>query len=167
MKIISVTKGQHVVVDDADYEFLSQWKWAAAYSPYTQTFYAMRTYMPKGRRGKKLSIRMHRQIVGCVKGMDVDHINGNTLDNRRGNLRICTRGENSRNQKTRSSNSSGYKGVSWDINREKWSARIMRDGKTVNIGRFTSLDQAALAYNDAALAYHGPYAKLNKVAVPN
>ena len=88
----------------------------------------------------------------------VDHIDGNTLNNQRSNLRTCTQGENMRNQKISSRNTSGIKGVSWSKNRERWLACIKGNGKQIYLGHFICPLMAKLAYNKAAVKYHGEFA---------
>lgn len=92
MKEIPLTQGKFSKVDDADYEWLSQWKWFAVFNPSTNSFYAIRNDKTPNQRSK---VWMARQIMGFPdKSLDVDHQNRDTLDNQRGNLRTCTRSEN-------------------------------------------------------------------------
>lgn len=104
---------------------------------------------------------LHRFLIAAPKGSIVDHINGNPLDNRKSNLRLCTRAQNCQNQRIGKSNSSGYKGVSWETWSQKWHASITANGKQRSLGRFSSKEAAAKAYNKATLKYHGQYARLN------
>lgn len=106
---------------------------------------------------------MHRYLMGDPTGLEVDHINLDTLDNRRSNLRVATRSQNAANRRRQSNNSSGYKGVSWNKERKKWHAYICVGRKHITLGRFNSIVQAARAYNDAALTFFGEYAKLNVI----
>jgi len=108
-------------------------------------------------------IRLHRLITNAPYDMEVDHINGNKLDNRNYNLRICTKAENQRNRSKQSNNSSGYKGVSWHKGMNKWTANIGINGKREYIGSFSDKDEAARAYNQAAIKHHGEFAKLNLI----
>ncbi len=106
------------------------------------------------------TLYMHRLLAGDPVGMEVDHINGDGLDNRRENLRVCTPGENRKN--TRSfTGASRYKGVSWDKHIKRWRAAITVDWETVRLGHFGIERNAALAYDRAALEYHGSYAHTN------
>lgn len=112
---------------------------------------------------KRITYCLHRLITTCPEGMYVDHINGDTLDNTKSNLRICTNKENCRNTKLSKNSTSGYKGVSCykkDRNK-KWIAKIMVDYKTINLGYFWTKEEAAYAYNLAAVKYHGDFARLN------
>lgn len=106
---------------------------------------------------------MHRFIIEAPKGMVVDHINGNKLDNRKSNLRICTQSGNTANGPIRSSNSSGFKGVSWDKRSSKWSVDITKDYKHIYGGKFDNLADAAKRYNELAIKFHGQFAKLNVI----
>jgi len=91
----------------------------------------------------------------------VDHINGNTLDNRKNNLRICSRTENSRNTKLSKNNSTGYKGVTYYKRDGKYVAKITVDRKRIHIGYFTTLIEAATAYDLMARKHFGEYANIN------
>ncbi len=95
------------------------------------------------------------------KGFDIDHINGDGLDNRKSNLRICKHGENQYNSKMPKNNTSGYKGVYWDKRRNKWISQININGKHVYIGQFINAIDAANAYDKAAMQYHKEFAKPN------
>lgn len=107
--------------------------------------------------------RLHRGIMNAKPNEIVDHVNGDRLDNRKSNLRLCTNAENSRNANISKNNTSGYKGVSWDKSRNLWHAQIMVDKRTIHIGRFGDKLEAAKAYNKAAVKYHGEFALLNNV----
>jgi hypothetical protein len=104
---------------------------------------------------------MHVVIIGKVEGKMTDHRDGDGLNNQRHNLRHCTYAENARNRGATIKNKSGYKGVHWDKQRNKWYAKINRSGKTVFLGRFTDLIKAAKCYDKAARIYHREFAKLN------
>lgn len=152
MRVIELTKGQATIVDDEDFERLAQYRWH-----FTSHGYARRSGWENG---KKTNILMHRIILGDVcAGMDVDHINGNRLDNRRCNLRPATRSENCSNVKLRKTNTTGVKGVS--VRGGKFIARIGKGGKIYNLGTFASLGEATEVYNKAAEEMHGSFARLN------
>lgn len=155
-KEINLSQGKVAIVDDADFAELSRSKWFV-----TANGYAIRNI----RTGllKYTNETMHRVIMNPPAGMDVDHINGNKLDNRRANLRICTRSQNLRNSAAHSDNASGFKGVSWFKPAQRWKARIWVDNKEKHLGYFDTPEAAALAYNEAAKKYHGEYARLNEV----
>jgi hypothetical protein len=95
--------------------------------------------------------------------MIVDHINGNTLDNRKLNLRICKNEENVRNQKLSKRNKTGYKGVSYNKRLEKFCATIRFKNKTICLGHFENKIDAAIAYNNSAIKYFGEFSKLNEI----
>lgn len=158
MKEITLTQGQIALVDDEDFDAVSRLKWSARFCKCTHSFYATRTDRSKGSR----TVLMHRFILNAA-GADlfVDHINHDTLDNRRENLRLCSRAENCRNARKRSDGISRFKGVSWDAETGKWRARIDFNGKTINIGRFHEETDAAAAYDRKALELHGEFALTN------
>jgi hypothetical protein len=157
MKKLKLSQGKFAVVDDEDYEELAKYKWRAQKGGYT--FYAVRSSYLKD--GKHNVILMHRVILDAPKGMFVDHINGDGLDNRRCNLRLCTHAENIRNSKTRRDNTSGYKGVYLLKHDRKWCACLSVNGVTRHLGRFTTPEAAARAYNEAAEKYYGRFARTN------
>lgn len=92
----------------------------------------------------------------------VDHINLNGLDNRRGNLRLCTDGQNKANGRIRRDNTSGYRGVYWNASANKWQAYISVNSKRLYLGVFSDPWDAAVAYNDAALKHFGEFARINQ-----
>jgi len=112
---------------------------------------------------KQRTITMHRIITDCPKGMVVDHINHNPLDNRKENLRICTSAENTRNRKIKEGCTSKYKGVIYREKRKKYVATIVFNRKTYNLGYYKNEIDAAIAYNEAAIKYHGEFAYINKI----
>ena len=158
MKEIPLTQGKVAIVSDCDYEWLSQYKWQAMRG-YKETFYAAHAVRPKV--GKRGYIYMHRLILDAPDGMQVDHVNGDGLDNRRQNLRLATNAENRRNTRIAANNTSGCKGVCWDKVEKKWIAQIGINGRTRRIGRFDFLLDAALAYDRAAMAHYGEFANVN------
>lgn len=106
--------------------------------------------------------KMHRLIMVSPKGFQVDHINGNRLDNRRSNLRLCTSSQNNFNRKVIRSNT-GFKGVSHDARCDRYYSRIMLNRKSIPLGRFSSLIEAAEAYNKAAQTLFGEFASINVI----
>lgn len=152
MKAVSLTKGKVAFVDDEDFEWLSQWKWQYV------SKYAMRAFKVNGKVEREL---MHRKIMNTPAGMDTDHKNGNKLDNQRKNLRICTRSENEWNKGKTSRNTSGYMGVNWDMHSRKWKAMIKVHRESIYLGLYQDVVQAAKAYDEAAIKYHGEFAYLN------
>ena len=98
-------------------------------------------------------------IMGEPNGKDVDHINRNPLDNRRENLRICTHQQNQYNRTKQSNNTSGFKGVSFNKEKQKFEARIGIDGKSKFLGYFDTAEKASECYKQAALKHHGDFAR--------
>lgn len=145
---IALTQGKVTLVDLEDFTLLSQFKWHLS-----NVGYACRSY-------KNKKCYMHRLITNAPDGMDVDHINGNKLDNRRSNLRVVTRSQNMANLKSARSKS-GYKGVVWNAALKKWQAQIKVNYKNHSLGYFITAIEAANAYDAAALAHFGNCASLN------
>ena len=109
---------------------------------------------------------MHRTIMKPKDGIDIDHANKNKLDNRRTNLRLCSRSQNLANKFDLNKNRSGYKGVSffkWGNRKKRWVSQIQFRYKTLRIGYFLTPEDAALAYNEAAKEYYGEFARLNNI----
>lgn len=161
MREIPLSQGRVALVDDADFEWLSQWKWHV-YSPPGRTGVHALAHTTV-RKNIYRKIKMHRLILGAKEGDFVDHIDGNGLNNQKSNLRFCTKSENGMNRGAPTTNSSGFKGVSWAKSKNKWEAYISLKGIRKHLGRFTTKEEAALAYNEAALIHHGSFAHLNKV----
>lgn len=159
MAEIPVSGGYVAIVDDADYEHLSQFRWSLIKGKTHN--YAGRT--AKLADGRKRTVLMHRYLLGLEVGspVEADHINRNTLDNRRENLRAVTRSENNRNKPKYRVSSSQYKGVSWNKRRHKWYAYIVLHKKMRSLGLYETEVEAARAYNSAAVELHGEFASLN------
>ncbi len=160
-KQISLTQGRFALVDDDDYEWLSKWKWNyLKCGNKSEIGYARRVEYVKG---KQKCILMHREIVKTPIGMDTDHINGDGLDNRKLNIRICHTRDNCRNRsKTSATLTSKYKGVHWRKESSKWVAQILLNNKKKkNLGLFATEIEAAKAYNDAAIKEYGDFSKVN------
>lgn len=115
---------------------------------------------------QKYYYRLHRFILGYRGSLDVDHINGDKLDNRKSNLRLCTRSENLMNRHYMSNNTSGYLGVTWDKSRNKWQARIKIGGKQTYLGRYRHKQAAIDARRRAEKEYFGEYAVNEKSHFP-
>lgn len=157
MKKINLNHGEVALVDDADFKYLNQFTW------YTTKGYVVRSNWKDGKQGT--AIRMHNDIMNPPSDKIVDHINGNGLDNRRSNLRICTWAQNLCNKKIDKRNKTGYKGVYNEPEGSKnpYRAMIGYDHKLRYIGLYATAEDAARAYNDAARELHGEFARLNKV----
>ena len=145
-------QGKFALVDDEDYDLVSQWKWHIDRHGYARRTITIAKY-------KEKSISMHRVITNCPEGLCVDHINHNPLDNQRSNLRICTFRENRWNQKKRKDSKRDYIGVKQLDGR--WYASIMVKRKRISLGGYASEIEAAKAYDAAAKQYRGEFAKLN------
>lgn len=156
MKPIQLTRGQQAIVDDIDYDWLSQWKWRALRHK-SGEYYAVRSVRAGGSR----TIYMHRVIAGASGMEQVDHVNGDKLDNCRGNLRVCTNAENQRNRGKHRDNASGFKGVAQHPATGRWQACIQHAGVKVHLGYFSDRIHAARAYDLAAERLHGDFARLN------
>ena len=155
-KEIILTQGIVTIVDDDDYQYLNQFKWYLLKSH--SNYYAIRTKRPENKL-----IQLHRIVIKAKQGEIVDHINGNKLDNRKCNLRICTKSQNCQNRKISKLNKSGFNGVSWNVNNRKWVAQIAFNNKKMHLGFFNDPTEAAKSFNEAALKYHGEFANLNKI----
>jgi hypothetical protein len=163
MKKIKISRGYLVKVDDEDFEYLNSFTWTAIPKE-DGRIYATRMSRRNIRLEKRHVLQMHREIVLAPKGKVVDHINHDTLDNRKSNLRICTHSENMRNRKIQKNNISGFRGVSFsNRNRfKKWMVHIRIGEKYPKyMGSFITKEDAALAYNKAAIKYHKEFASLN------
>lgn len=150
MKYIPLTRGKFAIVDDEDFKRISRYKWSC------NGIYAARHAFIKNRW---ITLRMHRFILKAPKNRQVDHKNGDGLDNRRINIRLCTSKENSRNRNKQINNISGYNGVHW--NKKKWISRIQINGKRIYLGCFISKKEAAKKYDSMAKKYFGKFARLN------
>ena len=157
---IPLSRGMFALVDAADAEFVSQWKWfSLKTSPHHKAphFYAMRN-TPRG-VGKRHLISMHRTILGAAKGFEVDHINGNTLDNRRANLRLATRSQNAANRH-HFANKHGYLGVA-QASCGKFLAQLQTGRRSYASFGYATVEEAAAAYDSLARRHFGEFARLN------
>ena len=143
-KEIPLTRGYFAIVDDEDYDFISQWKWYAYRKESTDSTYACRDIRIDG---KKKCIHMHRLLNKTPEGFVTDHINGNGLDNQKANLRSATHQENMINCRRRKIGSSKYRGISWHIGNKKWYAQMTVNSKNMYIGSFKTELEAKEAYD--------------------
>jgi len=164
MNWLPLTRGKIVIIDEDDYDELVQFSWHATRVKYGLAgyqFVAVRTcYCPFDNK-KKRTIFMHRQITSCPRGLQVDHINHEPLDNRKVNLRVCTGTENMHNSHAHKLSSSQYKGVSWYPPTKTWQAHIRVDKKKLHLGYFENEQDAAKAYDEAASKEFQSFALLN------
>jgi hypothetical protein len=154
--LIPLTKGQHAIVDEADWERLSAFKWYVV-NGRRGAFYGRR-YVER-LNGRPVTKALHHEVLGLSPRQTVDHVNGDTLDNRRANLRVCSPGENARNRRGSRNSLSGFKGVSRA--RGRWQARIEYEGKARHLGVFDTPEEGARAYDQAARELFGEFARLN------
>jgi hypothetical protein len=153
MKEMKLTQGKVALVDDEDFEWLLRFKWCLK-GDY-RTSYA-HTWIDG------TMITMHRLILQASRGEEVDHINGNGLDNQRGNLRLCVRTLNAKNRRKFTECSSRFKGVNWHKWRNRWATRIQKDHLQISLGYFLNEEDAARAYDNAATELFGEFALTNK-----
>lgn len=152
---LPVSGGRFTKIDNEDYELLSKFTWYF----WTDGVFCQQRIKETG---KKKTIRINRLIMKYPKSMVVDHINHDILDNRKCNLRICTIGQNDKNQKLRRTSTSGFKGVTWNTKDKKWRAKIRLNYKYIFLGGFDNKIDAAKAYDEGATKYHGEFACTNK-----
>lgn len=154
---IPLSQGLVALVDDEDYALvITAGKWSATKGGGGGQFYAHRRFRQAD--GSTKFVRLHTFLTGWPL---VDHRNGDGLDNRRANLRPATVGQNNQNRAAQANNTSGFKGVSWQRSRGQWRASIRADGRVFHLGEYTTPEEAARAYDAAALSLHGAFARLN------
>lgn len=154
-----MTKGRYAIVDPDDYEEINLYRWCIKFNGHN--YYAERTQYNSGKRKK---IFMHRQITAAPKGVIVDHININGLDNRKANLRFATATQNNWNSRRGcNKGTSKYKGVGWNKQRGKWRATLCNNSGKIHLGYFDNEKEAARTYDKAILEYRGEFAVLNNV----
>lgn len=153
--VILTKKGERILVDEEDYDRLSQHTWYV-----DSRGYVIRNVPHPLRPNRKMRHRMHRDVMGLspFDGLLVDHKFGNKLDNRKSELRVCTTSQNGKNRRANSNNKSGFKGVSWHPEHEMWAAKIRTEGKLIHLGYFSDPAIAHEAYKVAAMDLHGEFA---------
>ncbi len=161
MRLIPLSQGKFAFVDDADYEMLSQFKWY--YHKSRGRGCAVRK--PAKVNGKRIGfIWMHRVVAKPEDNMMVDHINGNTLDNRKENLRVCTRSQNQWNKRLTSKSSTGLKNIYYNKSKKKFVVRFQKHGKKIEAGLFLNIDEAIAVRNKVALTIHEGFNPAIKVS---
>lgn len=156
MRVIQLTKGQHTVVESCVYEWASKVNWCALRS--RNGFYAGRNV---SRRQGGGTILLHREILKAPLGVEVDHIDGDGLNNLIENLRFCSHAQNIQNSPKKCNNTSGHKGVAFSRAAGRWQAQITVRGRQMYLGLFDTAIDAAVAYDNAATELHGEFARLN------
>lgn len=153
---IPLNLGYVALIDEEDEKRVRKYEWISHKRDNTVYARMRHVRIPDHHRS------LHRYIVKAPRGVNVDHINGNGLDNRRSNLRLCSHAQNLRNRKARSSEAltSKFKGVSLSPS-NTWRASIGYNGKNIYLGSFKTEIDAALAYDRAALKWHGEFARTN------
>ncbi len=147
-----VKRRWNVMVDDEDYNLLNQFYWSVDKDGTV-------TSSLKGKLKKRIILA--RFLLNPPDNLEIDHIDGNRLNNQRSNLRFATSNQNKMNRGPRKDNTSGYKGVSWHKQRSKWTVRIKANGKYLSLGLYDNKIDAAKVYNKSAIKYFGDYAWLN------
>ena len=149
--IVELTQGQHTILWAYHWELLKHIKWFSQWSNFTKTFYVHGREPLSGKR-----VCMHRMILGLTKREDEgDHINSDTLNNLYPeNLRVATKSQNSMNRGKNKNNTSGFKGVSWDKEKNKWKAKIGSNNKQISLGYFNNKEDAIKIIKESRLKHH-------------
>lgn len=157
MRRIMVKKNprKYTIVDDEDFEKLSQFRWNLTGGGRGHGNYV-------ARRNDRTPVYMHREILNAPKGMEVDHINGNRTDNRKSNLRLCTSTQNNWNMRLRKDNTTGYKGLRWRADVKSWRVNVKKDGKEIQVGYFKDKKEAIRARDTAAKELYGEFYNAGK-----
>ncbi len=150
---VPLTRGYEAIIDAIDIPAVAGWNWHALVQP--SVIYAARSISTP----KRGLIYLHRAIMNAPSGMQVDHISGDSLDNRRENLRLATHAQNQRNKGLSVANKSGFKGVSWSNLIQKWVAYISSHGRERYLGAFTTPEAAHAAYCAASHQLHGEFGR--------
>lgn len=158
MKHIELTKGFRAKVDDEDFDWINKSKWHFSSSG-SGAYYA-KTSLNDGNGGTK-RVYMHRRIMGATAGIEIDHIDGNGLNNQKANLRLCSHFQNMHNIKPKKTRTSRYKGVSRSMFGNKWCVIIKHNGVSHNLGMYTHEKAAAREYDKLARLLHGEFACVN------
>lgn len=153
-------KGYDVQIDDEDWDRVSQYRWRTSKKKNTDTVYIRaHQYI----NDKRVDITLHRFIMGCRygDGTMVDHINHDTLDNRKNNLRFCTGQENNQNRRKPVVNTTGYKGIRVSTGNNRWGAVVSLNRKNTRVGTYSTPEEAARMYDMLAIKLQGEFACTN------
>jgi hypothetical protein len=153
LKTIITSNGVKTIVDDDDFEVYGKLRWKCDGVGYVRRNIRV--------NGKHKTVYLHRLVIGDPHGYQVDHKNGNKVDNRKENLRKATGSQQRANTRLRKDNPHGLKGVTWIKNNKNWVAQICLKGRHVHLGVFTCKKEAAKAYDRAALKHFGEFACTN------
>lgn len=157
---VPLTQGYEAIIDAADVPLVEGLNWFAAVSRRRdgsiRTIYAHRNVRVGKGRAKPMSL--HRTLLQSPAGFVIDHRDGNGLNNRRENLRIATLHQNQQNERKRSSNKSGHKGVYWHKATKKWAASLFVDGRRMHLGVHSNLETAAAVVQEKRAQLHGEFA---------
>lgn len=156
MREIALTQGRVSLVDDEDFEAQSVFPWCVS-------VIGKHPYAKRRCNVRKTIVYLHREIMCPPTGFVVDHINGDTLDNRRENLRIASKQGNAANRGLDAHNKSGFKGVFWHKQTSKWAASATVNGRRIYFGFFDDPVSAAKAHNEGAVKHFGEFAWLNPI----
>ena len=153
MKKVKIGKsGKFLVVDDENFELVNNYYWHLDNGGYV-----------RGALKKQILIRAHRLIMNPAKDKVIDHINGNKLDNRKSNLRICTQVQNMANRTLSVNNKTGYKGIHFNKKINKYSVQFCYNKKRINGGYFKDIIEAIKTYNNLVIKYIGEFGRLNSL----
>lgn len=165
MKTIKLTRGYEAIVDDEDFERVSALNWCVLGNKRSKSVYAYKKVWQKDSKSE-ISLRMHNFILGDIeKGKEVDHINGNTLDNRKSNLRAVSHMENLWNAKLRKDNKHGKRGIysvagASGKTKKRWYSQIAHKGKVYYLGIYTTKEEAGRAYENKAKELRGDFLRI-------
>lgn len=168
MRKLTTDNGYTFMIDDMDYLIVSKYHWIGWVSQKRLSDGSLGVphvyvYAHFYKNNKDSQLLLHRLIMDAPSDRQVDHIDGNGLNNCKSNLRLCTLPQNLMNKCKKPTNTTGYKGVYRHKGTRKWRAQISTNNRAMHLGSFTTKEQAALAYNAAAFKYYGEFAKLNQL----
>ena len=160
---VPLTLGYVAVIDAADVPLVQGWSWHAKIRGCGENVKGVYALRNEPRGSARHMAYMHRVIAGTPEGMDTDHIDGDGLNNRRSNLRTATRSQNMRNRPKQENNKSGFKGVCWSKRDNKWRAYIQVGRKSIHLGYFDAIEDAASAYAKGSTQIHGAFGQTTTI----